>query len=300
MDVRTAADEAVAEACAKVGLDGGGAQVIYARANIVYRLAALPVVARLRYAPDSPEWMARLTASVQVTTWLSSIGFPTVRPVDVRQPVASCGYLVTFWDYVPDAMGPQQTDIATLARLLRQLHQQQQPPAVDLPVTNPLGSLRDDLRRCAWLTGSRRDWLVSECDELGGRYAKTSWTLGCGLLHGDAYTDNLINSSGGGAVLADWDSVSHGPREQDLVPTRMRYRFGRPAAEWDQFCAAYGIDPDEMQGLPLLQRMRELRALAAYIRSGAPAAQAEVRRRIDDLMSGKQDRPWTTMNLASW
>jgi hypothetical protein len=44
-------------------------------------------------------------------------------------------------------------------------------------------------------------------------------------------------------VLSDWDSVSFGPREQDIVPASLRYRFGRPKAEWDQFCAAYGADP---------------------------------------------------------
>jgi hypothetical protein len=292
-----ASDDALAEACAKVGLNAQGARVIYARANVVYRLAALPAVARLRYAPGSADWLARLTASVQVTAWLSTTGFPTVRPLDVSQPVTAHGYIVTFWHYVP-AIEPQRSGIVTLARLLRELHQRPLPP-VDLPVTNPLGSLREDLGRCAWMTGSKRDWLVSQCGELERQYGQMSWTLGYGLIHGDAYTDNLINTSDGG-VLADWDSVSCGPREQDLVPTRMRYRFGQPAGEWDQFCNAYGIDPAELRGLPVLQRMRELRALAAYIRSGAPAAQAEVDRRIADLMSGEQDRPWTAMNLARW
>jgi hypothetical protein len=288
-------DEALAEACAKVGLNPQGARVLYARANVVYRLAAVPAVARLRYAPGSADRLARLTASVQVTAWLSTTGFPTVRPLDISQPVTAHGYIVTFWHYVPE-IEPQRSGIVTLARLLRELHQRSLPP-VDLPDTNPLGSLREDLSRCVWLTGSKRDWLVSQCDEMERHYGQMSWTLGCGLVHGDAYTENLINTSDG-AVLADWDSVSWGPREQDLVPTRMRHRFGQPTAEWDRFCNAYGVDPAELHGLSVLQRMRELRALAAYIRSGAPAAQAEVERRIADLMSGKQDQSWTARNLA--
>lgn len=292
----TGRGEALASACATVGLDANGAQVIYERSNAVYRLAHAPVVVRLRYAPGSAEWMARLTASVRVTAWLTEREFPTVRPWDVDQPVAAGGHIVTFWHYVPEA-GPPWSGIDTLAHLLRMLHQQPDPP-VDLPQTNPLGSLRADVDRCEWLTQTQRTWLVSRSDDLEHQYRETSWTLGCGLLHGDAWTDNLIHTHDG-AVLADWDSVSYGPREQDLVPSKMRYRFGQPVAEWEQFCVAYGIDPAGLHGLPVLQQMRELRALAAYIRSSNPAAQAEVGRRIADLMSGTQDKPWTALNLAS-
>jgi Ser/Thr protein kinase RdoA (MazF antagonist) len=136
------------------------------------------------------------------------------------------------------------------------------------------------------------------CDDLEHQYAETSWTLGCGLLHGDAYHENIIHTRDG-PVLADWDSVSHGPREQDLVATKMRTRFGEPPADWDQFCQVYGFDPDQLPGLPVLLQMRELRALAAYLRSPSPAAQPEVAHRLTDLMTGTQTRPWTALNLAT-
>jgi Phosphotransferase enzyme family len=279
-----------------VGLDAAGARVIYARSNTVFRLARDPVAVRLRYAPRSAEWMARITASVQVTTWLATLGFPAVRPLDLPQPVAADGYLVTFWDYTPE-VGERWRDIDAVARLLRQLHQQP-PPPIDLPATNPLGSLRADMDRCAWLTEPQRSWLTSRCDDLERQYAQTPWTLGRGLLHGDAYHENIIHTRDG-PILADWDSVSYGPREQDLVPAKMRTRFGEPASDWDQFCAAYGFDPSELPGLPVLLQMRELRALAAYLRSPSPAARAEVGRRLTDLMTGIQTRPWSALNLAT-
>jgi len=287
---------ALTAACAQVGLDAAGARVIYERSNHVYRLARDPVVVRLRYAPGSAEWMARLTASVQVTAWLNTLGFPAVHPLDVRQPVIADGYLVTFWDYLPPVGGPSR-DIDAVARLLRKLHQLPTPP-VELPVTNPLGSLRADLGRCAWLTDAQRSWLVSRCGELERRYAQTAWMLGRGLLHGDAYHENIIHTADG-PVLADWDSVSYGPREQDLVPTKMRSRFGEPPSDWDRFCEVYGIDPGQLRGLPVLLAMRQLRALAAYLRSQSPAARIEVGRRLADLMSGTQDRPWSALNLAT-
>jgi hypothetical protein len=287
---------ALVTACAHVGLKAEGARVICARANTVFRLAGDPVVARLRYAPASAEWMARLTASIRITRWLNTRGLPAIRPMDVDQPVAADGYLVTFWDYLPSVAAPPR-DVEAVAHLLQRLHQQP-PPPVELPATNPLGSLRADMDRCPWLTESQRCWLMSRSGELERQYATTNWTLDHGLLHGDAYHGNLIHTPAG-PVLADWDSVSYGPREQDLVPAKMRTRFGEPASDWDRFCTAYGLDPNQLRGLPVLLQMRELRALAAYLRSPSPAAQAEASRRLSDLMTGTQSRPWSTPNLAT-
>ena len=162
-----------------------------------------------------------------------------------------------------------------------------------------MSSLLEDAERCTWLTGEQRSWVLGRAGELSRQFAETTWTLGCGMIHGDAYANNVIHASDG-AVLADWDSVSYGPREQDIVPASIRHRFGRPLSEWHQFCSAYGVDPDDLPGLPVLRQMRELRTLVPYIRStGKPEVQAEVSRRITDLMSGTQPEPWQALNLAS-
>ena len=293
---RPAPELALAEACAKAGLDANGARVIYARSNTVYRLAGRPVVVRLRYAPGSSEWMTRIAASVAVTSWLAGQDFPTVRPLDADQPVTAHGYIVTFWHYVPQ-VGKQRRDIAVLGRLLRKLHSLPDPP-VRLPAAKPLGSVREDTQHCEWLNDAQRSWLLARCGELERQYATTAWTLGCGLIHGDAWPENLIHTSGG-PVLADWDAVSHGPREQDLVPLSIGYRFGRPSSQWERLCEIYGADPSALAGLPVLQRMRELRTIAAYLRApDHPQARAEATRRITDLMSGIQQQPWQVLNLA--
>jgi hypothetical protein len=141
MDIQLEAGRALTEACAQVGLDAGGAQVIYSRANTVYRLADSPVVVRLRHSPDSADRLARLRVSVQVTAWLSTVGFPSVRPLNVRQPVIAQGYIATFWHFVSPCEPPSD-DVAVLARIVRELHSLPPPPAVRLPEVNPLGSLR--------------------------------------------------------------------------------------------------------------------------------------------------------------
>jgi len=294
---RTSPQDALADACARAGLDASGASVLYDRSNTVYKIAGEPVVVRLRYAPGSAAWRDRLATSVQVTGWLHEQGFPAVRPLDLPQPVEAHGYLVTFWHYI-SANGPPWEDVESLGRLLRRLHGLGDPPA-ELPPARPMSSLREDAERCTWLSREQRSWVLGRAEELSRQYAQTTWMLGCGMIHGDAYADNVIHTSDG-AVLADWDSVSYGPREQDIVPASIRHRFGRPLGEWRQFCAAYGVDPDDLPGLGVLRQMRELRTLVPYIRStGKPTVQAEVSRRIADLMSGTQPEPWQALNLAS-
>lgn len=287
--------DALAAACAAAGMDSSGAEVIYQRANTVYKLASVPVVARLRYTSGSAAVLERLSASVQVTGWLKEMGFPAVRPLDVPQPVAAHGYLVTFWHYVP-SYEPGRRDIAALASLLRELHALP-PPPVRLPATAPLGSVRADAAACKWLTDSQRGWLTARCGELERQYADADSTLGYGLVHGDAHAGNLIHGPGA-VVLCDWDGVSYGPREQDLIPVRLGYRYGRPD-EWEQLRRIYQIDPSTLPLLPLLERMRELRAVAAYLRlADVPKARTEASHRIGDMMSGTQREPWRALNMA--
>jgi aminoglycoside phosphotransferase (APT) family kinase protein len=288
---------ALAAACQITGLESDGASVLYDRSNTVFKLARQPVVVRLRYAPGSEVWLDRLSVSVKVTAWLCALGFPAVRPLEVAQPVAAEGYVVTFWHYIA-ADGPPGEDVEALGRLVRRLHSVG-PPPVGLPPAKPLSSLHEDAARCEWLPNAQRRWVLDRAETLSRLYDATAWTLGCGLIHGDAWADNLIPTREG-AVLADWDSVSNGPRELDIVPSLIRRRFGRPAQEWVRFCAAYGVDPYELPQLDLLREMRELRTLVPYLRSrGSLAAQAEVGRRIDDLINGTQSEPWQALNLAS-
>jgi hypothetical protein len=244
--------DALAAACAVAGLDSSGAEVVYQRANTVYKLASMPVIVRLRYTSGSTAVLERLSASVRATQWLYEMGFPAVRPLDVPQPVAAHGFLVTFWHFIPTR--PAGRDIAALAGLLRQLHTLPVPP-VALPATAP--------------------------------------------VHGDAHPGNLIHALDR-VVLCDWDAVSHGPREQDLIPVRLGYRYGRPEAEWGQLCNVYQVNPSALPLMSVLERMRELRAVAAYLRlADLPQARAEASHRIGDLMSGTQREAWQALNLAS-
>ncbi len=233
---------ALLAACARAGLDARDATVLHVRANAVYHLPHAGAVARIRSAPGDPgPVLERFAASVRVTRWLRGAGFPATEPLDLDQPVAVAGHVATFWRYVT-LTGAAGRDVCTLARLLRRLHELPA-PAVAVPDVNLLGSLRADLQASSEVGDAERDWLLARASDLEQQYQRTGWVLGTGLVHGDAHAGNLL-PSGAGVVLGDWDSACSGPRELDLVPTSMWYRFGRPRNEWERFGAAYGISPD--------------------------------------------------------
>ena len=82
------------------GLDPRGARLIRLFATAVYHLPAADAVARIALV-TSPDSVTRLETSVQVTRWLTGIGFPSVEPLPAEQPVTSHGCVVTFWRSLP-------------------------------------------------------------------------------------------------------------------------------------------------------------------------------------------------------
>lgn len=281
----------IEKVCAAVGLDARGAVPLHRRANTVYALPDAGAVVRLRFTHGSPEWRRRLANSVQVTRWLAEQGFPTITPLDIPQPVSVNGWVATFWRQETVEEPALAADVADLARILRRLHSLP-PPPVELPATDPLGSLPTDLdRNRAALTGEEYDWLLNRCAEIAAEYPGATMPpeLDHGLIHGDAHLGNLIPVAGA-FLLADWDSVSVGPRAQDLIPTLHRVlHLGYPRTDWLDLCSAYGVDPslEHHPGIRLLQKAREVRSLAAYIRRAAhPDVRRELTKRLRTLMTG--------------
>ena len=116
------------------------------------------------------------------------------------------------------------------------------------------------------------------------------------MIHGDAWRGNLLRD-GKRVVLADWETVSIGPREIDLIPTLQAPRFGLQEEERDAFIAAYGRDIRTCGGYPVLREMRELSTLSANLRDGHtdPAAKRELVIRVKSLRSG-DDQHWTSFD----
>ena len=143
------------------------------------------------------------------------------------------------------------------------------------------------------LGNADRDWLLDRCSVLAETYyERLRFGLPYGLIHGDAHRGISIRA-GGRLLLCDWDSVSAGPREIDLIPTLQGARFGVAEEQRTAFCEMYGYDARDWEGYPVLRDMRELRTLTAVLRNGHRDARAreELVHRLASLRAG-DDRSW--------
>jgi Ser/Thr protein kinase RdoA (MazF antagonist) len=114
------------------------------------------------------------------------------------------------------------------------------------------------------------------------------------MIHGDAYRGNLLRD-GKRVVLADWDSVSNGPREIDLIPTLQASRFGLPNHQRAAFIAAYGNDITDRPSYPILRDIRELSTLTALLHNAHADTSSlrELKQRLRSIRQG-DDQKWTT------
>lgn len=289
-DFPVIAAKALRAASKQLGLDHADARLIRVFGTAVYYLPGAAAVARIAQA-SSPEALTRLSTSVRVTRWLVEQGFPAVEPLPVVQPVASHGCAVTFWRYLPqDGPAPRPADLGLLLRHLHRLGS----PSVPLTTYKPLVNVRKAIMGSRAISDEERSWLASRCEQLADAYASLSFDLPSGVIHGDAWRGNLLRD-GSRVVLGDWDNVSAGPREIDLVPTLQAPRFGLPAEERDAFVAAYGHDIRAWGGYPILHNMRELSTLTALLRDGhsSAAARRELAIRLRSVRTG-DDHSWNS------
>ena len=270
-------------ACGAVGLEAQGAELLRIGENAIYRLVSVSLVARIartiRYLPA-------IEAEVAVTRWLESVEFPAVRLAGpAEQPVVADGRPVTFWELVSERT--EYTTVAELGALLRRLHGLETPPSLVLPTLRPFARVEGRVNG-ADLAERDRGFLLGRLAELREAYGRLEFVLPVGLIHGDANIGNIIRrQADGAAVLIDWDGVSTGPREWDLVLTAMYFeRFGwHTAQEYQDFVAAYGFDVMSWPGYPVLRSIRELIMVAwlAQNTRESPEIAAEVTKRIEDL-----------------
>ncbi|MDH2429599.1 aminoglycoside phosphotransferase family protein [Sphaerisporangium sp. TRM90804] len=250
----------LAAACAAVGLDAEGAELIKFTNNAVFRLRTAPVVVRVA---GSAATRGQAGNVVRVARWLAAHDFPGVRLLPgVTQPLVLRGQIVTLWEDVrPTGRRPDGADLAVL---LRRLHALPYPPAV-LPAWRPMEDVRQRLAEPEELDPADHAFLLAECDEIDERLAALRFELPPGVIHGDAFCGNLIAGEQG-PVLCDYDGTAIGPREWDLTPVAVgRLRLDYPTDDHALMVAAYGVDVTRWDGFPVLRRLRELKLVTSVL-----------------------------------
>jgi hypothetical protein len=272
-----------------VGVDTRDAVLLRYHVNAVYYLPHAHAAAHI--GPAKRIEQAR--TGVAVTRWLRTGGFPASAPLDIQQPVEVDGQVLTFWRYY-DQTGRRLPPARELARLLRDLHTFGPPPC-PLPAYRPLDSFRDELKVYGptVLTDPEYHFLQRRATDLLRDYDRLNSALGSGLIHGDARLGNLL-WDGPDVVLGDWDSVSVGYRELDLVITYQGARYGRTRTELDDFAQVYGWDVRKWPGYATLRDIRDLQTLGAPLRLAPdrPKVADELHHRVAGLRAGDHDQQW--------
>ena len=281
------------QALVRAGLPVGGLEPVRVHSNAVFRLTGLRMIVRVGSGLSTAD---RARGAVAVTRWLAGMGFPTVVPVDVAQPVvltddSGLATAVTFWHQVDIDEGRLATP-AELGGLLRDLHRLPAPPFA-VPAFRPLDRLVAAVESSTWLSAGNRSWLLDRAAALQAAVGALA-DMPAGLVHGDAQLGNVLPVAGGAALLGDWDGVTVAPRCWDLVPTAVEPRFGGRHSMLAEVLATYGSDPAGGPGWAVLQDVYELRSVAAHIRRApvSPPHAAEATLRIASLRAGDQSVRW--------
>jgi hypothetical protein len=292
---------ALQEATAAADLDAAGARLIHHYSNAIYLLPEHDAVARITYGDGAAERIARSQA---ITRWLvRQRQFLATEPLEDTNPVSVDSAVVSFWNYYPQSQDAPPLTSEHLAALLRLLHQAGTPP-IALPDWVPLESLHatvGDPVLSAALTDDERTWIMVRISEVQDQIAVLDWPLGTGLIHGDAWAGNLLWCPGVspvGAVLGDWDWVSTGPREIDLIPTwHAAARYGKPASWVSDFISHYRYDLGPWEGYPILMAMRDLVQLTGPIRRArdSESHRRALRQRLDNLRCEDTTSIWTAL-----
>lgn len=279
------------QACAATGLSADGARLLRLGSNAVYRLAA-PVVARIA-RPDTDPATAR--RAVAVARWLKSADYPSVRAIDVDQPVIINSHAVTFWKAVSDD-GSEYATIAEVAEVIAQLHKLAAPESLHLPELEPFENAGDRIAYSEWLSPDDRDYMTRELVRLQDQYAQLDFALPPGVIHGDANIGNVLRDQDGSPVVIDLDGFATGPREWDLIQTALYYdHYGwHTREEYETFTRVYGYDIMQWTGYDVLANVREFIQVTWMIQKAAEGNKTavEARKRVDALRNGASRKDW--------
>jgi hypothetical protein len=292
--------QALERACVERGLSPDGARLIHRYSNAVYLLPAEHAVARVTSGSGR-----RAERSHEVTSWLvEHCGVAATAPLVSAPPVAvNPSTVVSFWAYYPQ---PEQTTPPTsvhLARVLGGLHAIDKVP-FELEGWQPLISLSAALREPAaagHLTADDRSWLLDRVEDVRARVLALDSPLGYGVIHGDAWAGNLLWHTAAGpdvVVIGDWDWVSYGPREVDLIPTwHAAIRYGRGEQWARNFADVYGYDLASWDGFSTLLVMRDLVQLTGPLRRAGdrPEFAAALRERLEGVRTGGTNAVWQAL-----
>jgi hypothetical protein len=276
------------DACAQVGISSVDAILLRDGENQVYRLPG-KVVVRI----NKPGQESVAVREVFLGRWLNDNGLRAVDPLAVTQPVVVAGHPVTFWHELP----PHRPGTpAEVAKVLKQLHALPVPYELKEHTIAPFVRLNERIAAAQWLSDDDSNWLHNRLADLQARWDDRPIGLPDAVIHGDAWAGNIVDVEGQGVTLMDLERCTVGPPEWDLTSTacRLTSYSTLTAAEYTEYCDAYGADVTRWAGFELFRDIRELRVtcFAAYVAQALSELRHNAHDRISSLRGRNGPRPW--------
>ena len=214
---------------------------------------------------------------------------------DIDQPVHVDGRAVTFWHELPPHEYGTTADVAAA---LRELHKLTPPETFELPGLAPFVRLAQRIEAANTISADDQNWLLGRLGELQAAYDDLPPGLPRCVVHGDAWSGNVVTTADNTSVLLDLERCSLGPPEWDLVSTAVAYvtTAGIDTNEWANYCEVYGYDVTTWEGFDILRDIRELRqtTMAVQVAATNPERYADqAAHRLACLRGQRGPRPWS-------
>ncbi len=287
----TDARRAATAMCEQAGLRGSDLELLRFGSNAVFGVDEGHVLRVMR--PTTSE--ADVRRETDLVREFVRLDIPAVRLADIpAQPLRALGCLGTIWERLEE---PDQGNLhSQLGQLVRIFHQCTGGLRVPLEPWRQLAS--SDRRLVA-----RRDHYAPEDVTMLTRWSERIATeldqvkpaLPAGVIHGQAEIGNVL-SRAGQPVLIDFEQVSIGPREWDLVHTAVVVtRFGRPEQCYRDFADAYGFDVRSWDGYETHRRLWELCATTWLMQHdhGDHKIAREIKVRLGTWRDDNPDTRWS-------
>jgi len=283
---------AAAAMCAQVGLWASELELLRFGSNAVFGVDEAHVLRVMR--PGTSE--DAVQRELELVREFDRLGVPTVRLADdvAAQPLKALNCLGTVWERLAE---PEQDNVhGALGQLVRIFHQRT--PDLRVPL-QPWRQLALSDQRLA----QQREHYAAEdvrmltqwSKRIAGELEEVQPALPAGVVHGQAEVGNVLFRDGQ-PVLIDFEQVSIGPREWDLVHTAVAVtRLGRPDQCYRDFADAYGFDVRTWDGYQTYRRLWELCAttwLMQHDHHNHTVAQ-EIEVRLQTWRDDDPDARWT-------
>ncbi|MEO9460814.1 MAG: aminoglycoside phosphotransferase family protein [Lentilitoribacter sp.] len=278
------------EICTKLSIDAEGILPIRLGTNSLYHLPSVNLVARVHNENTVKE---QIKSEIMVANRLAHNSVRCA-PISCDYPeiYSSEHHQITFWKYIM----PEKRLIGferKFGELLVSFHDAMTGYLSNFPKFEPLEKAKTRLQYISGFEQEKKI-LIEEIENVEMLLPKTPRYGSTVAVHGDAHLGNVIWSNGDG-YLIDFESVSIGRADFDIIPMAVTYKRFLQDIEIDTFLDAV-IPGLTYQDIPLnLLRVRELTMITwlGEVASSNPEYGEQFEFRIETLKSNMEFAKWS-------